>query len=891
MRKLSILLISILSICNLHAQQFTVSSNETVNKFFKELYVVSTNKDFTIDEWYINSIARRYTNPSSGNTYWGITFVRKGGSAALFKNVYETPESADILEWDLYEDGFGVAAKMYAVVDWTAIEEGTQFGTGRNIPLKYWDDLKFSPYISAYLSKYAIEADNVKFIDSNQYAEVFKELYIDSFENKIYHKEEGKSVNTYLEDIPLDKVNLQLMNISRKVTSQSSGRDYWGIVFSIKTPEYETRDGKNYIVRDSNGEVKYTRSENFYFNLFEERDGVIDEYLTYTLNLRETNDEVRTYTYRMRLYAVIDWSQIEEGTSVNFYPRNLLDTAYNIDNSPQIKEYIEEKESYLPIKVDAKATLNLTSSNRIMLYGASMCSNSYPWFKEWLEKYTGAEVFNAGNPGWSAKRVASTTYYDKVAQINPDVIYIMLGGNDKGDDVGTFGAISTQTLVEEIPLTESWSDAEANDKDYKFIQSLDYILRKLKSEYYDINDNPKDDKRFPYIVVGTFTPQHREGYEMMEYNDPQNWLNKRNAIVECANKNNIPCLDVFSEIGIDWDKEPYYNQDLDYVNGKPTLVNRGIYTLDGLHLNEYGFERLARLVSGVFVPSNSKIDSVEWSESSNLNYMTASGEYEIVGRREQGWQDNMPIISGGELHARLSVFATGGYISQFIRFDNIGVGDCNLYTRVCQYGVWGDWQKLQTNIEVNAIGVGQSKTFNDLTDNGIYSGVNVYWIDQANYLTSYETFVLVVINAYLTGGGISQLKYSTLVDGTTSVMTRREINGQWSEWKSVGGSENESILLSGAGTFQIDGDKYKTVFLASVGPGTGYYNITATKSTIIDVVLLDVAANYLHFDVNGSGRYTATKSYQAGMYRLAIDLSSRTLMVATINNDANVNKF
>ena len=287
----------------------------------------------------------------------------------------------------------------------------------------------------------------------------------------------------------------------------------------------------------------------------------------------------------------------------------------------------------------------------------------------------------------------------------------------------------------------------------------------------------------------------------------------------------------------------------------------------------------------------SKATTIVWSETSNLNTFTTGGEYEIAGRREQSWQDSMPIISGGELHARLSVFANGGYISQFIRFDNIGGGDCNLYTRVCQNGVWGDWQKLQTNIEVNAIGVGQSKTFNDLTDNGIYSGVNVYWIDQANYLTSYETFVLVVINAYLTGGGVSQLKYSTLVDGTTSVMTRREINGQWSEWKSVGGSENESILLSGAGTFQIDGDKIKTIYLASVGPGTGYYNITATKSTIIDVVLLDVAANYLHFDVNNTGRYTQTKSYQAGMYRIAIDMSSKTFMVATISDDVTTSKF
>ena len=642
MRNLAILFLFLVSICNIYAQQFAFSSNETVNKFFKELYVVSTNKDFTIDELYINSIARRYTNPSSGNTYWGITFVREGSEKALHHTSYETLEGVDVLEVDLSEDD--VVAKLYAVVDWSAIEEGTLFTTGQNIPLKYWNEIKYSPYISAYLSKN--DTNNVNFIDSNQYAEVFKELYIDSFENKIYRKEVGKSVDTFLEDIPLDKVNLQLMNISRKVTSQSSGRDYWGLVFSIKTPEYEIRNGKYYIVRDSNGEVKYTQSTNFYFNLYEESNGVIDEYLTYNIILSEESGEYRYYTYRMRLYAVIDWNQIEEGTSVNFYPRNLLNTAYNVDNSPQIKEYVKEKESYLPIKAEASTTLNLTSNNRIMLYGASQCSNSYPWFKEWLEKYTGAEVINAGNPGWNAKQLASTNYYNKVKGYNPDVIYVMLGGNDKGDDVGTFGAMATQTLVEEIPLTESWSYAEAGGKEYKFIQCLDYILRKLKEEYYDVKDNPKEDKRFPYIVVGTFTPQHREGYSMIEYNDPQNWLNKRNAIVECANKNNLPCIDIFSNIGIDWDKEPYYNQDLDYVNGAPTLVNRGIYTLDGLHLNEYGFERLARLVSDA-------LTSVEENKLSTSAIKVT--------------EDN--IIEIGEYYGRLRIVNLAGQIFKDLQIN------------------------------------------------------------------------------------------------------------------------------------------------------------------------------------------------------------------------------
>ena len=770
MRKLSILLISILSICNLHAQQFTVSSNETVNKFFKELYVVSTNEEYPIEELYVNTISRNKLASDGVRHYWGINFIRKGGTKPLYFLSYDNPESADVLEFDLTEDG--KSAKMYAVVDWTAIEDESQFGTGRNIPLKYWDDLKFSPYISAYIDSNT-GSDNgdepIKFIDSNNYSTVFKELYIDSFSSKIYHKEEGKNIDTYLEDIPLDKVDLQINRIQRKILSSSSGNYVWGVVFRIKLPVYETRDGKNYIVRDENGEVQYTRNADFFFSMYEEENGVIDKNISLSSVLMGDNGEYFYFTYKMKLYAVIDWSQIEEGTSAVFNPKNILDAAYEINNSPQIKEYIEEKESYLPIKVDAKATLNLTSSNRIMLYGASMCSNSYPWFKEWLEKYTGAEVFNAGNPGWSAKRVASTTYYDKVAQINPDVIYIMLGGNDKGDDVGTFGAISTQTLVEEIPLTESWSDAEANDKDYKFIQSLDYILRKLKSEYYDINDNPKDDKRFPYIVVGTFTPQHREGYSMIEYNDPQNWLNKRNAAVECANKNNIPCLDVFSEIGIDWDKEPYYNQDLDYVNGKPTLVNRGIYTLDGLHLNEYGFERLARLVSGVFVPSNSGLKTIVWSESFNLDDYKTQGIYYITGERLLSEYDNLPIMNaspGHTISGQLTVLDASlsdaeQCITQYLKLTNRTGSEGKEYVRTYNKDSngtenWSAWKELKQTANLNQISDAELKNY---TENGLYEGAIVngsYDIQDIN------TTIASFISALKSNEGARELPSGTL---------------------------------------------------------------------------------------------------------------------------------
>ena len=89
---------------------------------------------------------------------------------------------------------------------------------------------------------------------------------------------------------------------------------------------------------------------------------------------------------------------------------------------------------------------------------------------------------------------------------------------------------------------------------------------------------------------------------------------------------------------------------------------------------------------------------------------------------------------------------------------------------------------------MGSVGLGQEKTFDNLTDNGIYSGVNVYSVGSDNNgypVTSFETFMLVVINAYMTGGGVAQLKYSLLLDGTVNVRTRSLQGDIWSEWKPL----------------------------------------------------------------------------------------------------------
>ena len=203
------------------------------------------------------------------------------------------------------------------------------------------------------------------------------------------------------------------------------------------------------------------------------------------------------------------------------------------------------------------------------------------------------------------------------------------------------------------------------------------------------------------------------------------------------------------------------------------------------------------------------VESINWGIENNLDDYTTEGNYSIGGNNNNG--DNIPIVNEGIINARLSVLVTeyGGnkVVIQVLTLNNNTGGEGNVYIRSQQNGTWKPWGKLQTNIEVGAIGLGQSKTFDDLADNGIYSGVNVIQVgtDGNGYpITSYETFVLVVINAYLTGGGISQLKYSLLLDGTTSVMTRTKTDvwGEWSELKG-GSSSVKPATMRSYGTVKL----------------------------------------------------------------------------------------
>lgn len=203
------------------------------------------------------------------------------------------------------------------------------------------------------------------------------------------------------------------------------------------------------------------------------------------------------------------------------------------------------------------------------------------------------------------------------------------------------------------------------------------------------------------------------------------------------------------------------------------------------------------------LPQGGDVPDVDWPDGSNLNDYTTDGVYSIKGKRVNG--DNMPILNEGVIAARLTVLSTDDgagntVVTQVLSLNNNAGGEGNVYVRSSQEGHWKPWGKLQTNIEV-----GQVNTLDNLTDNGMYSGVLM-----AD--TGFDTFVLVVINNYAAavpagyGWYVSQLKYSLGLDGTVTVKTRRmDYTNTWTEWENLRGSAGTSNIEAEAPLAQKDG--------------------------------------------------------------------------------------
>ena len=148
--------------------------------------------------------------------------------------------------------------------------------------------------------------------------------------------------------------------------------------------------------------------------------------------------------------------------------------------------------------------------------------------------------------------------------------------------------------------------------------------------------------------------------------------------------------------------------------------------------------------SGIGSDNNGKIQlgkDVEWvniGSVANMNDFTDSGIYNIFGEHTRT-DDNLPINNTGGGHTfdgRLTVFDSSlpnvgndikdCCLTQLLTLSNRVGGDGNMYIRNGS-GLnkeslsWGNWGKLQTNVEVGLLHITE---LDDYIDNGIYSGVS-----------------------------------------------------------------------------------------------------------------------------------------------------------------------
>jgi hypothetical protein len=257
----------------------------------------------------------------------------------------------------------------------------------------------------------------------------------------------------------------------------------------------------------------------------------------------------------------------------------------------------------LPIAYPKQVKLQLTSTSKIMLYGDSRSSTDYTWYQSSMQALTGAQVYNGGFSGYTAQQLAMDAQLQRLFNYDPQLIIALIEGNNDGaaGSVGTFGAVNGEPTATETDITQ---DFNATTYPY-FIQAVSHMMRKIKAHYYNIRqranltgsetETEKDAKiaavNNPYIVFCNGWPQQRID-SSNSFSQPANWQRKRNAIVECANRYKIHCIDTMNLVGWDMSLEPYWPG----VTDKAT--NYGIYTMDGLHENQFGAMAHSQIVCG-----------------------------------------------------------------------------------------------------------------------------------------------------------------------------------------------------------------------------------------------------------------------------------------------------
>lgn len=279
-----------IALINSTANYNTFCTTKEGNEIFKEVYIYPYVDNRNVREIIITKQSTKYqiTFKDSNNSY---SYVYLGSNNAVI--------NGEVISCVIQGTGFGSGATMYAVIDWNKVVDDKPISTNFTSLI---NDSKYSPIITHVMQSY-------KFVRGSLGNAFIRELYLENL-RRIDKQEDGTSKTHYYSSTPNQiQHSFVLSSINRNVNST------WTINFGAI--------GTN----DSFYPFKYETKEN------PENSDVIKADILCWID----NGEVQ---YKATMYAVVDWTQIPDGTSVN-YGRPLLSGVVQKKLSPIIYNYIE----------------------------------------------------------------------------------------------------------------------------------------------------------------------------------------------------------------------------------------------------------------------------------------------------------------------------------------------------------------------------------------------------------------------------------------------------------------------------------------------------------------------------------------------------------------------
>lgn len=269
------------------------------------------------------------------------------------------------------------------------------------------------------------------------------------------------------------------------------------------------------------------------------------------------------------------------------------------DNKLQSAKNTEALKFRATLEQKSMRKLLLTATSKVILYGDSISSTDYAWYKNAMQTLTGAQVYNGGYSGQNAAATAADSKLQRIFDYQPNLIVVLLGGNDSGaaNSVGTFsGFVEGEPIVPETNIGADYAGTY-------FIQAVSHTMRKVKNYYYNIRARAGltgseteaekgvkiDAVLKPVIVFCSSLPQKRNN-SSDAFSQVSNWKRKRDAIAECCVKYGVQFVDLQMSCSFDMSIEPYW------VSPTDKLTNNGVYFMDGLHPNKYGYQIIAETV-------------------------------------------------------------------------------------------------------------------------------------------------------------------------------------------------------------------------------------------------------------------------------------------------------